>query len=737
MEFLAHSAIAKDGIKEQSYKDHISEVLRMADENTARIACYAKYADLLRSIVKSSALFHDLGKLDIKNQDTLKGGNKNRLPINHADGGVAHLLSMQKVSTTSYLAALIISAHHRGLPSIPEELAKGEGKYFRDEKLLSFTDNMVKEYFKYHLLSSIGAATVPDIHWNGAVSPQLMRIALSCLVDADHTDTSRHYKKAVPEGEIPLHPEKRLELLDRYVENLSVKNSDKNRTVLRKRVYSVCRQANADSFGIIACDSPTGTGKTTAVMAHLLSVAKERGLRRIFVVLPFTNIINQSVDVYRKALVIDGEIVNKVVAAHHHRAEFEDEETRAFSFLWNAPITVTTAVQFFETLSSNHPSTLRKMHQLPGSAIFLDEAHAALPAHLWPQAWKWLKELVEDWGCYVVMASGSLTRFWELEEFSYPVNELKELVTNEVREEAQRAESIRINYKPKVEPMGIEELRDWIQTLAGPRLVIMNTVQSAASLAKQLAGQNNLNRNKVEHLSTALAPKHRAQTIIKVNLRLNDKNDDDWTLVATSCVEAGMDFSFRTAAREFCSLVSTIQTAGRINRSGEFQESDLWNFKIKNDGFLKEHPQFVRSATILEEMFAMKQVAPEHCKEAMKREVRQNNQGNSEEDPIVQAERNREFPEVDRKFKVIDNDTRTVLIDKNICARIEAGENIMPSEFQDYSVNIYSSQIDKYGVMPLNNYPFLYQWTLEYDDFIGYMAGVLKLSGYLKGGFII
>ena len=82
-------------------------------------------------------------------------------------------------------------------------------------------------------------------------------------------------------------------------------------------------------------------------MAHLLNVAKTKKLRRIFVVLPFTNIIDQSVDIYRN-LVSTGESPEKAVAAHHHKAEFEDISSRVFSFLWNAPITVTTAVQFLK-----------------------------------------------------------------------------------------------------------------------------------------------------------------------------------------------------------------------------------------------------------------------------------------------------------------------------------------------------------------------------------------------------
>ena len=73
-------------------------------------------------------------------------------------------------------------------------------------------------------------------------------------------------------------------------------------------------------------------------------------LRHIFVVLPYTNIVQQSVDVYRKALVLPGENPEKIVAAHHHQAEFKSADLRFLTTLWDAPIIVTTAVQFFETL---------------------------------------------------------------------------------------------------------------------------------------------------------------------------------------------------------------------------------------------------------------------------------------------------------------------------------------------------------------------------------------------------
>ena len=121
--------------------------------------------------------------------------------------------------------------------------------------------------------------------------------------------------------------------------------------------------------GIVSNDGPVGSGKTTAVMAYQLNQAILKGARRIFVVLPYTNIITQSVEVYREALKLPGEEPETVVAELHCKSDFEDEDTRYLTSLWRAPIIVTTAVAFFETLASNRPGTLRRLHELPGSII--------------------------------------------------------------------------------------------------------------------------------------------------------------------------------------------------------------------------------------------------------------------------------------------------------------------------------------------------------------------------------
>jgi len=231
------------------------------------------------------------------------------------------------------------------------------------------------------------------------------------------------------------------------------------------------------------------------------------------VVLPFTNIIRQSVDIYRKALVLKGENPEHVVAELHHRADFQDVKSRQFTALWKAPIIVTTAVTFFETLASNTPATLRRLHALPGSAVFIDESHAALPAKLLPLSWDWIKRFAGEWGCYWVMASGSLNRFWKIKEFDEKTPEIPEIMPETVRNRLAKYEHGRITYQFKDVPLTAEELVEWVASLPGPRIVILNTVQSAAVVAKKY--ENLFQRRAVEHLSTALTPTDREKRLTK------------------------------------------------------------------------------------------------------------------------------------------------------------------------------------------------------------------------------
>ncbi len=771
---LAHSA--RRGSPGQSYREHVANVRRLAAKFAREAAVTYSEREFFQAVVELAATYHDLGKLDEIFQDILYRNRPNEEGFNHVEAGTAHLLK-RKLGE----AAICCFSHHIGLPSLPKERAKAkfddEGTerslFLRDGKELNGmdavswerTDKLLDGYLHQH------ADVVKPVKPPPAGDPRpcftglVRRLALSCLVDGDHSDTAQHYREERELDGALLRAAERLQALDRYVENLgrnqsSTSPAETTRLRLRQSVYRACRDRELENGErMVACESPVGTGKTSAVMAHLLRVADKRGLRRVFVVLPFTNIIDQSVDVYRKALVLPGEDPESVVAAHHHRVEFSGEQWRELRQLaqrWEAPIVVTTAVQFFETLAANRTAALRKLHQVPGSAVFVDEAHAAVPAPLWPQHWRWLQELCEDWNCHVVLASGSLPRFWELEDF-VPVERrpsVPPLVVGESKDQADASEGHRVSLKRHDDRLTLEKLADFVleKDKPGPRLIILNTVQSAAVLAKFLWSRFYPGRewtgetdSRVEHLSTAICPAHRSAIVSRIRQRLGNRGDRDWILVATSCIEAGVDFSFRTAFRERCSLTSLLQVAGRVNRNGEYTQAEVWDFAHDESGFLNLHPGFKSSRKVLDKMFIEhgELLSPQHCTEALRREVISGFGGTEiGAQHIIEAEEDGDYPEVANRCRIIAEDTLTVLVSQDLIERFQARdpkEFPSPAEIMRHSVQVWKTrQNDLPVTRPLSRDSELVGIQPNcYDEFLGYWKGLLPLLESQRDGGII
>jgi CRISPR-associated endonuclease/helicase Cas3 len=753
---LAHSA--HDGAPEQPYYDHVAEVIRLAMQFGREATAFSpKWRDGFLAALEMAASYHDLGKLDEIFQEDLRS-NRRQTRLNHVDAGVAHLLKGKHAE-----AAVAVYAHHIGLPSFPEERAKNANKLvgmFRDLekgagdtelKTYQRTDAMLADYLSGHsrFFECVNLCA------NSGFRSLVRRLLLSCLVDADHSDTARHYGNEQYIKPPKLQAARRLEALDCYVTALAANaqpNSEREsqRHELRQQVYRACRERVVKPGETsLACDSPVGTGKTTAVMAHMLRVADERGLRRAFVVLPYTNIIDQSVDVYRRALRLSSETdadMEGVVAAHHHRVDYASYELRHLAARWDSPLIVTTAVQFFETLAANQTGALRKLHQLPGSAIFVDEAHAAMPAALWPQMFRWLRELCQEWGCHLVLASGSLARFWTLEDF-VPAEERRdvpELVSAEVANRTKGFEERRVNILTRPDPLSLPRLADFVLSKPGPRLIILNTVQSAAVLAEYLRAELKLG-SKVEHISTSLTPLDRADAVRRVRDRLHSA-EKDWCLVATSCVEAGMDFSFRSAFRESWGLVNLLQIAGRVSRTGEYEDSEVWDFRHDESSGLSPHPQTKLPREILAKIFKQcaaeeRQPSPGDCTEALRLELR-NDRGTQalRIEEVERAEKFWDYPEVARLCRIINTDTRTVLIDANLIERIERGDRGHApswSEVMQRSVQIWATRLDaaKWPVRPIGRDGEMWAWIGKYDGFLGYMAGVLELLKAGQRGF--
>jgi CRISPR-associated endonuclease/helicase Cas3 len=178
---------------------------------------------------------------------------------------------------------------------------------------------------------------------------------------------------------------------------------------------------------------------------------------------------------------------------------------------------------------------------------------------------------------------------WRLPEVDAEKPILPALVAEQVGDKSAEAETKRVTFRTREQPMGLSDFAGWATAIPGPRLVIVNTVQTAVALARLIA--RTAGRGKVEHLSTALCPDDRDTSLAVVKARLGPaRQDDDWTLVATSCVEAGVDISFRVGCSVRAGLTSLLQSTGRVNRSNEYGGADVWDFRLTPGELVAKNP---------------------------------------------------------------------------------------------------------------------------------------------------
>jgi CRISPR-associated endonuclease/helicase Cas3 len=732
------------------YARHVNAVKVGASERSEAMLRYycGNAGSGMSKAVETAAVFHDLGKLDPENQSVFHHNRRGRLKWDHIDAGVAHLTD----GGTPGWAAWIVRAHHApGLPGYAEHFTDNSRRLRgrrREERLperhdeqIAHTDKLIDKYLNTHE-ATVGAY---EAEREVPVHGLTMRLALSCLVDADHSD-SAFFDTGLPPPD-PSDPlwAQRLDALCNYVRSLPSGESDteRARNLRRREFFESCLNSTIQA-PLVACEGPVGLGKTTAVAAYLLRRAHNEKLRRIFIVAPFTNILTQTADRLRRALVLPGEQPERIIVEHHHRADFSNIEDRELAVVWRAPIVLTTAVSFFETLSACNPAVLRKFHEVPGSAVFLDEAHAALPSTLWRQNWNWINELADHWGCRFVFASGSLARFWEHAEIIDQPVKLPELLPADQAIEVMDKERDRIRFTPAGDGqvLNVDELVDLVRKEPGPRLVILNTVQNAAVVADAMrkSGMD------VLHLSTALTPRDREVILERAMRRLKFRNMRDWTLVATSCVEAGVDLSFRCAFRERFSAASIIQVGGRINRHGEYDDcggGKVYDFALEDKRkAITQHPAASDSADVLADFMlddTLNLLKPaDAVTEAMREELRI--RGGLPSDQLRKAELEKNYPKVAELGRVISADTRFVVIDPDLKAALKAYRPVDFETLLKGSVQIWANKIEKLKLNILrrsSRSPELdiYEWNYDYDpDFLGYMKGVLQLADFISAG---
>ena len=598
--YYAHSAQDKLGnplLYEhwQTLQNHATNVGNLAAAfaqifGADEIACY-------------TGQLHDLGKYSLPFQKRLKGEVKS---VDHATAG-AKVAIERWGNVIGKLMAFCIAGHHAGLAN-----GNGEGDSRRTLKqrlALQFgadipaLDNLWQQEIK--LPKNLSAPPLKaDAHHPFFSYAFFTRMLYSCLVDADYLDTEAFYlnleNKTVERGDYPdlnalqhnfnqfINDFRRRIAQAPEQTEAEKRNAALNR--LRSEILDHAVEQAVQPQGLFTLTVPTGGGKTFTSMAFALEHAKRHGMRRMIYVIPFTSIIEQNAAEFRKAF---GELGEQAVLEHH--STFDDgklqneatkDKLRLASENWDAPIVVTTAVQFFESLFADRSSRCRKLHNIAGSVIILDEAQM-LPLNLLLPIMQAIKELAQNYRSSVVMCTATQPAV-QAENGFYRGFE-------NVREIAPKPTALFDKLcRTTVQHIGTQTDADLLAKLAEhpQMLIIVNNRRHARSLydqAKPLDG--------TFHLTTLMCAKHRSQKLDEIRGRL--KSGEPCRVIATSLIEAGVDVDFPLVMRAEAGLDSVAQAAGRCNREGKrpSENSFVWIFAPEEQW--KAPPELAAQAAVM------------------------------------------------------------------------------------------------------------------------------------------
>jgi CRISPR-associated endonuclease/helicase Cas3 len=528
-----------------------------------------------------SGLWHDIGKYsnDFQNMLRAVSGEDAHLEspsrVDHSTAGAKHAASaLERVSGKA--VAYVIAGHHGGLPdgeSVESCLRS------RLEKRIPSADNCPPE------LLGPGSLTLPPTFQQERLPFQystFIRMLFSCLVDADFLDTEAFMdprKASQRQGYMSI-----AEIEPVFFDKLRVlRENSRNSPVndQREQVLEQCLAASEERPGLFSLTVPTGGGKTLSSMAFALRHALTYGLRRIIYAIPFTSIIEQNAEVFRAMLDPD------VVVEHHSNFEPAQEHNRSrlASENWDAPIIVTTNVQFFKSLFANKPGRCRKLHNIARSVVILDEVQA-LPSHVLLPCLEMLKELTITYHCSIVLCSATQPAVQRREDFTSGLQGVTEIIDDPTTLAAQMKRT-RISVRTQLRD------RDLIGDLLrhSQVLCIVNTRRHARALFERLSHYDGS-----FHLSALMCPVHRSAVLRGIRERLTCVQT--CRVISTQLIEAGVDIDFPVVFRAVAGIDSIAQSAGRCNREGHSRMGTVYVFSPEDGippGHLRQTAQAAES----------------------------------------------------------------------------------------------------------------------------------------------
>lgn len=718
---------------DEKYYAHLSEdgrkQLELAHlEGTAEICASfaAKFGE--EALGRLMALLHDIGKYARAAQNRILHGGKK---VDHATAGAYECWKMNQM-----VAAFCIMGHHGGLPDMGGQTDKGKSTFFG--RINKAENHQLEPYDAWK--QEVEVPEVPKVEVNSALELDfLIRMLYSCLTDADFLDTEAFMSNGQVErggGEaISVLADK----LDCYTEGWFPPSNELN--TQRCAILRRCMEQGQDAQqtpGLYTLTVPTGGGKTVASLAFALHHAKTHGLERVIYVIPYTSIIEQTADQFRKILGSEN------VLEHHSGVTYDtqDEATPETQRLaratenWDMPVVVTTSVQFFESIYSNRSSKCRKLHNLAKSVIIFDEAQMLPIPYLRPCV-SAIAQLIGHFHATAVLCTATQPALNPLFAEFLPGQTVTELCpAGTCDEEVFR----RVTFQKEIDrPISWETIAEMLTQLLRV-LCIVNTRKSAKRLYDLLRGQDD-----TFHLSTLMTPNHRRDVLKEVRERL--QAGLPCRVVATSLIEAGVDVDFPTVFRELAGLDSILQAAGRCNREGKraAQDSVVTVFRLETKVKTPFQMNIDVGQVVMERQkdIASQVAITDYFTELL--EVKgteiQDSKG------ILEMMKKRlPFQTIAEQFRLIENDSKTIYIPlgegETLVQRLQAGERSQTlfRKLGQYGVSIYETEFkalaDAGDILPVDSETGEDLWVLANTSLYDERTGLSLEAEYGKGDIV-
>lgn len=575
--FFAHIRAEKSGVNRQTAAKHCQNTAKYAGACLRRVGL--EQTGILLGLV------HDCGKFKKEFQEYLMASDGIRGSVNHTFAGTRLFLSryhesdeaMEKLAAE--LMAFAVGSHH-GLFDCVDENRNSGFMHRLNKENIGYSES-VENFFAHCIseekLDDMFAEAVRELTCicqrlaEAQVDPSeyvfqlglLARLLLSALIEGDRRDTAEFMIEQCS----PREPENLGQFWETYLsrteEKLMSISSDSPIGKTRQEISERCRRTAEEKGGIFRLNVPTGGGKTLSSLRYALAHAAKWGKKRLIFTSPLLSILEQNAAVIREFVADD-----TIILEHHsnviHTDELGELDYRELAVEnWNAPIIITTLVQFLNTLFDGKTTSIRRFQSLCDSVIVIDEVQTVPPRMLtmFNQAVDFLAKIC---GATIVLCSATQPC---LEKTDHPIRgEIRDLISCD----ETLWEPFRRTIITDVGGKTMEEISDFargelkqVQSL----LVVCNRKDEAEYLFSKL-------RDRAEaayHLSASMCTAHRRDVLSRLRDAL--AAGQKCVCVATQVIEAGVDISFHRVIRLAAGMDSVVQAAGRCNRNGESAES--------------------------------------------------------------------------------------------------------------------------------------------------------------------